>query len=69
MLKEDFDDETGDAGTSQATEGQAGQDTETGSTENGGRRAQQDGKNAESQRSKTSRDHLLDNTTAKQAHF
>lgn len=43
MLNEEFEDETGNAGNSQAIEGQAGQDTETGSTENGGRRAQQDG--------------------------
>jgi len=54
MLKEEFDDETGNAGNSQATEGQAGQDTETGSTENGSGRAQQDGANTESQGSNTS---------------
>jgi hypothetical protein len=38
MLKEEFEDETGNAGNSQISEGQAGQDTEAGSTENGGRR-------------------------------
>lgn len=49
MLKEEFEDEAGNAGNSQISEGQAGQDTETGSTENDGGRAQQDGKCIEGQ--------------------
>jgi hypothetical protein len=69
MLKEEFDDERNNAENSQISEGQAGQDTETGSTETGSGRAQQDGADIEGQGSDTSQDLLGDNTTAKQAHF
>jgi len=67
MLKEEFEDETGNAGTSQVTAGKAGQDTEGSGTENDSRRAQQDGASNEDQGSETSQDLLGDSTAAKQA--